>query len=127
MWLVTMLALGFAQMPIDSQRLADTVASDEKVINELRAHGDIAHVVRPIEVYFFGPPDAIARLKADLPTLGWQFISLMPPEDGESGLVVAREQTTDDEAIRHLSEAALRIEIDYGVQYDGWESIVENR
>jgi hypothetical protein len=127
MWLITLLAIGFAQMPIDSQRLADTIASDQAVIRQLRAHGDVADVVRPIEVYFYGPPGAIAHLEADLPRLGWRFVNRMPPEDGESGLVVAREQTTDDEAIRQLSEAALRVELDYGVKYDGWESIVENR
>jgi regulator of ribonuclease activity B len=127
MWLITALAIGFAQMPIDPQHLADTVASDEAVIRQLRAHGDVAHIVRPIELYFYGPPVAIARLEGDLPDIGWKFVSRIPPEDGESGLVVSREQTTDEEAIRHLSEAALRVELDYGVKYDGWESIVENR
>lgn len=112
-------------MPIDSKRLSDTVASDQAVTRQLRAHGDVAHIVRRIEVYFYGRPDAIARLEADLPRLGWGFVDRMSPKDGETGLVVSREQTTDDEAVLHLSEAALRIELDYGVDYDGWESPVE--
>jgi hypothetical protein len=127
MWLLTLLAIGSAQMPIDSQRLADTVASADLVIKQLRDYGDVSDVVRPVEAYFYGPPSAIARLEADLPDLGWKLVDRTPTEDGQSGLTIARDQTTDQEAIRHFSEDALRIELDYGVVYDGWQSSVETR
>jgi hypothetical protein len=127
MWLLTLLAIGSAQMPIDSQRLADTVASADLVIKQLRDYGDVAEIVRPVEAYFYGPPSAIARLEGDLTDLGWKLVDRAPTEDAQDGLTIARDQTTDHEALVHFSEDALRIEVDYGVEYDGWQSSVEKR
>ncbi len=116
-----------AQAGVDQRRAAQTFASDASVLRQLREHGDVAQVVRPIEVYFFGPPEAIDRLERDLARLGWALVDRAPPEHGTVLLTVSRTQAADPAAIRRLSEAALRIEADYGVDYDGWETSVERR
>jgi hypothetical protein len=114
-----------SQASIDPRRVADTMASDALVLRQLRDHGDVAHKVRRIEVYFFGSAEAIDRLEHDVASLGWTFVDRAPPQDGTTLLTVARTQTTEPSAIRQLSEAALRIEAEYGVEYDGWETSVE--
>jgi hypothetical protein len=112
---------------VDPRQAADTFASDEATLRQLRQHGDVARIARPVEVYFIGSAEAIDGLEHNLPRLGWTLVDRAPPENGTVLLTVSRTQATEPAAIRLLSEAALRIEAEYGVEYDGWETSVEGR
>ncbi len=123
--LIAIAAVTISGMEIDSQRLAETVSADAAVLRELRENGDVASVVRPVIVYFYGSAEAIERLEGNLGLLGWHLVNHLPSEDGPIGIAISRDQTTEPATIRLLSEAALRIEVDYDVAYEGWETSVE--
>lgn len=115
------------QMTIDPQRLDSEIAADADVLRSLAENGDMPNVVRPVVAYFYGSPEAIGRLEQNLDALGWRLVHRMPLEDGTAGIAASRDQTTEPAAIRQFSEAALGIEVEYGVVYDGWETRVEQR
>ena len=127
MLLFLLLALGFQPMSVDPNRLAETIAGADEVIKQLRDYGDVPDIARPVEAYFYGSADALARLEKDLPRLGWTIVDHAQANDGQSGLTVSRDQTTDRASIIRFTEDALKIEVEYGITYDGWQSSIEKR
>jgi len=94
---------------------------DLDVLRNLRSNGDLAHVVRPIDVSFRGPVEALRRLEAACSNFGFEVLEFVDAdENGKPWLFLVREQTTDDEAIRDLTMTYLQIEDSFGVENDGW-------
>ena len=110
---------------VDPARLAEELAADEEVIAALRDNGDVATLVRPVDVHFEGDEEAISRLEDEAEELGWTVVEVAEEEDGLFTLWIQREQTTTDAALRGLTEEALRLEADYGLSYDGWGTVAE--
>lgn len=109
-----------AAVALDPDVLAETLALDAEVAASLRDSGDNPAAVRPVDVRFTGTADAIGMLGQDAAELGWDAVQTETLQDGSLALDLQREQTTDDDALRDLSETALRIEAAYGVLYEGW-------
>ena len=105
---------------MDPERLEAEWAADADVLRSLKENGDVPTIVRPVDVRFVGSADNISALEKQIVSLGWRVVQRAPLDDGTEGLDVQRDQTTDHAAIRQLTEAALQIEVQYGVQYDGW-------
>ena len=105
---------------MDPERLEAEWAADADVLRSLKENGDVPTIVRPVDVRFVGSADKIGALEKQIVSLGWRVVQRVPLDDGTEGLDVQRDQTTDHAAIRQLTEAALQIEVQYGVQYDGW-------
>jgi hypothetical protein len=105
---------------IDPDRLAAELEADADVVYHLRENGDVASVIRPVDVRFVGQKAKLAKLGLELSSNGWRFIQIVDLGDGESALDVRRDQTTEPASLRELTETALRIEITAGVEYDGW-------
>jgi hypothetical protein len=112
---------------IDPKRLAVEEATDAAVVRQLNDAGDLADVVRPINVYFFGTPLNVERIKDDAPTMGWRVVRVGDPgEDGMALLWLERQQAVTSTALAKLRNDALTIEASYQVDYDGWETPVES-
>jgi regulator of RNase E activity RraB len=109
--------------PIDPARVDAELAADEEVLQSLRENGDVPNIARHVDVRFVGPLEAVALLEKRIGALGWRVVQRVSLEDGTEALDVQRLQTTDAAAIRELTEAALRIEGEFGVQYDGWGTV----
>ena len=113
--------------PIDPQRVEAELAADVDVLRSLNENGDIPSIVRPVDVRFVGSTDNVISLEKQIGPLGWRVVQRVPLEDGREALDVQREQTTDVTAIRQLTEAALEIEAQYDVHYDGWGTVAKQR
>lgn len=111
-----------AAVALDPDVLAETLALDAEVAASLRESGDDPAAVRPVDVRFTGTPDAVGLLEQDAGDLGWVAVQTEPLEDGSLALDLQREQSADDDALRELTETALRIEAAYGVLYEGWSA-----
>ncbi|HEY1631122.1 MAG TPA: ribonuclease E inhibitor RraB [Rhizomicrobium sp.] len=108
---------------IDPARLAGTLTSDADVIRSLRENGDVATIVRPVDVRFIGDAAKIPLL-GELQKAGWRLIQILNLDDGRQALDVQYDLTTEVAALRALTEAALRIEVDWDVEYDGWGTVI---
>lgn len=113
--------------PIDPQRVEAELAADADVLRSLKENGDISSIARPVDVRFVGPADNVGLLERRIGSLGWHVVQRVPLANGNEALDVQRKQTTDAAAIRKLTEAALAIEAQYGVRYDGWGTVATKR
>lgn len=125
-----MLLPGFIMMPqtpsIDPARIEAEMAADADVIRSLNENGDVPTITRAVDIRFVGEAAAVAKLEADAGTLGLRVVQ-KTSDAQETALDVQRDQTTDPVAIRRLTEAALQIEAQYGVRYDGWGTLATKR
>lgn len=108
---------------VDLQRLNAELAADADVLRSLRSNGDVPSMIRPIDVRFVGPTDNVRLLEQKNGSLGWRVVQRVPLDDGSEALDVQRDQATDTIAIRRLTEAALQIEAQFSVHYDGWGTV----
>ncbi len=111
---------GIPDAPIDLMKFAMEIAADSDVLAELAANGDIATLVRPIDVHFKGSEEAVQALRADAEALGFRYIGLGAYEDGDTALDLQFDGTTEADAMAALTRKALAIEISHDVEYDGW-------
>ena len=105
---------------VSPQRLAEEWAADKDVLASLAENGDVATIVRPVDVSFRGDDEALDKLEQDAAELGFEVIEREEDEDGEICLFLGREQAADETAIRALTLKCLQIELAYDVEYDGW-------
>lgn len=118
--------MGSDHVPVSAERLAKEEASDAQVVDALKQAGDVPTIVRTVSAYFVGQDGPINNLKGDVDALGWRLVSVSGPEqDGTFYLWLEREQSTRPEDLARLREDALRIEANYDVEYDGWETSAE--
>jgi hypothetical protein len=113
--------------PIDPQRIDAELAADADVLRSLNENGDVSDITRPVDVRFVGAADSVRSLEEQIGRLGWRVVQRERLDDGTEALDVQRDQTTDPSAIRQLTEAALQIEAQYGVRYDGWGTVATKR
>jgi regulator of RNase E activity RraB len=106
--------------PIDLMKFAMEIAADADVLAELAANGDVATLVRPIDVHFKGVQDKIEALAADAESLGFTFVDFGQYEDGDWAADLKIDGTTEPDAMAGLTRKALEIEVSHGVEYDGW-------
>ncbi len=105
---------------IDPARLAAEIAADAEILAELAENGDIASIVRPIDLHFKGSQDAIEALVEASDGLGLSFIEFGEYEDGDIAADFTIESTTEADAMAALAKRALEIEIAHDVEFDGW-------
>ena len=110
-------------LPIDPARVEAEMAADADVLRSLQQNGDNPSISRPVDVRFVGSSKNISDLQKQIPALGWTIVQKVRLDNSEVALDVQRNQTTDPAALRQLTEAALRIEAQYGVHYDGWGTV----
>lgn len=121
---VVRMVWGLDRMPnIDSARLAAEFAADADVIRSLQGTGDTPSVVRPVDVRFVGDLNKIEALKAAISGLKWRVLQVVAVSGTEWACDVERDQSTDEAAIRSLTEDALQIEVEWDVRYDGWGTV----
>ena len=112
-------------MSVDPMRLEAEWAEDQKVLQSLAENGDRAELIRPVDVSFTGPREAIDRLEFDAEDLAFMPIDREIDEDGAITLFLEREQPADAASIQSLTATCLEIEAKYGVEYDGWGCVAE--
>jgi len=125
-----LMLLEAAAMPpssIDPLRVEAELAADADVLRSLNENGDVPSIRRPVDVRFVGPTDNVGTLEKQIGALGWRVVQRVHLDDETEALDVQRDQTTDQPAIRQLTEAALQIELKYGVRYDGWGTVATKR
>lgn len=120
-----LLAQAAAILPssVDRQRLQAELAADADVLRSLHSNGDVPSIIRPVDIRFVGPTDKVRLLEQKIGSLGWRVVQRVPLDDGSAALNVQRDQATDAIAIRRLTEAALQIEAQFSVHYDGWGTV----
>lgn len=111
---------------VSPARLEEEWAADKDVLASLRENGDRAEIVRPVDVSFSGPEDALDKLEEDAAELGFEPIEREQDEDGGWTLFLGREQAADEASIRALTRLCLQIELAYDVEYDGWGCTAED-
>ena len=111
--------------PIDPKELADQLNADKDILESPRRDGDIASIVRPVDVLFVGDPERFAPLHDELERRGWRVKSmhLRDPETAEVG--AERDQTTDASAIRDRTEASVALAAKFEVTFDGWGCVIQ--
>ena len=112
---------------LDPKRLEDNLRADADVVRALRSNGDIETIVRPVDVRFVGKFIRIQRLRREITQRGWRFIQIVESTGGEYALDADRQQKTDQISLRELTEAALKIEIEFGVRFDGWGTVAQRQ
>lgn len=112
-------------LQIDPDKLAAEIAEDAKILEALAENGDIASLVRPIDLHFKGSQEAIEALAEASEELGLEFIEFGEYEDGDIAADFIVEGTTEPAAMAALTKRALEIELAYGVEYDGWGCAAE--
>lgn len=108
---------------IDAARLEAELAADANVILSLRRNGDVASIVRPVDVRFVGGRSEIDRLAGAIHERGWRVVQIVGLDGDKCALDVQRDQGTEVDALRRLTVAALMIERHYDVRYDGWGTV----
>jgi hypothetical protein len=108
---------------IDPRRLEAELAADVDVLRSLNENGDVSSIARAVGVRLVGSSESIGTLERHITPLGWTVVQRVNLDDGSEALDVERHQTTDPTAIQRLTEAALQIEYQYGVTYDGWGTV----
>lgn len=116
------------QLPsVDPARVEVELAADADVLRSLKQNCDEPTVIRPVDIRFVGSTDDIATAEKAIGLMGWRIIQRVPMGAGEEALDVQRDQTTDPEAIRALTETALGLEAKFHVKYDGWGTVATER
>jgi len=110
-------------MEIDANRLAAEIAADADVVRSLKANGDVSSIIRNVGARFEGSETAIANLQRHVEKTEWRVVQVVKTEDGQIAIDIERDQTTDLQAVRELTVAALKIEMATGAVYDGWGTI----
>ncbi len=105
---------------VDPAKLAAEIAADAEILKALAENGDVASMVRPIDLHFKGDQDAIEALAEASEELGFEFVEFGEYEDGDIAVDFLVQGTTEPEAMAALTKRALEIEITFGVEYDGW-------
>ncbi|MEZ0133243.1 MULTISPECIES: ribonuclease E inhibitor RraB [Novosphingobium] len=117
-----------AQLPsIDPACVEAELAADGDVLRSLNENGDKPFIIRPVDVRFTGSTQEIKALQKAISSLGWRIVQCVTIDTGEKALDVQRDQTTDRDAIRALTETALRLEAKFNVKYDGWGTVATQR
>lgn len=111
---------------VSPTRLAEEWAADKDVLASLAENGDIAAIVRPVDVSFRGDDDALDKLEQDAAELGFDVIEREEDDEGEMCLFLMREQAADEASIKALTLKCLQIELAYDVEYDGWGCTAED-
>lgn len=111
---------------VSPQRLEEEWAADKDVLDSLAENGDIATIVRTVDVSFRGDDAALDKLEEEAGELGFVVLEREEDEDGEMCLFLSREQTSDEAAIKALTKLCLQIELAYDVEYDGWGCTAED-
>jgi hypothetical protein len=120
--------MGFAAMPrnvIDPKELADNLKADADDFRSLKENGDIETIFRPVDVHFRGKATRIVGLHRRLEELGWRITHIRSEDPDQAWVGAARDQTTEEAAITELTETALRLAAEFGVEYDGWGAIAQ--
>ena len=105
---------------IDPDKLAAEIAADAEVLQALAENGDIATLVRPVDLHFKGSQEAIEALVEASEELGFEFIEFGEYEDGDIAADFIVESTVEPDVMAALVKRALEIEQVYGVEFDGW-------
>ena len=114
-----------ASVQVDSKRIAAETAADADVIRSLKENGDIPSIARPVDVRFVGSKRELKRLQSALEGAGWSAIQTVKIGDGSYALDIQQIQTTEPPALLELATTALKIEVAFGVRYDGWGSVAQ--
>lgn len=104
---------------IDPEYLAQEWATDDEILENMAAGGDLAHVVREINVQFVGEVSNLNKLKNDSQTLGFRS-AIVENDEGEWQIELQIDADTRQETIRELTRKCLEIEQDYDIDHDGW-------
>ena len=110
---------------VDPEKLAAEVAADAEILQALADNGDVASIVRPIDLHFKGPQDKVEALAEEAEELGFEFIEFGEYEDGDWAADFVLEGATEPAAMAALVKRALEIELVYGVEFDGWGCAAE--
>jgi regulator of RNase E activity RraB len=112
---------------VDPARIEAEMAADTDVLKSLQENGDDPTIARNIDVRFVGRRKSIAILRSAIAGSDWHVVQMVSVDSRNYALDIQRHQTTDAVAIRDLTEAALRIEQQYEVRYDGWGTVATKR
>lgn len=104
---------------VDPDYLAQEWATDDEILQNMAAGGDLAHVVREINVQFVGDVSNLNKLKNDAKKLGFHS-ALVEKDEGEWQIELQIDSDTRQETIRELTRKCLEIEQDYDIDHDGW-------
>ena len=107
---------------VDPEYLAQEWATDDEILQSMAEGGDLAHVVREINVQFVGELANLNKLKNDAKKLGFHSAIVEQDEDDEDGgwqIELQIDADTRQETIRELTRKCLEIEVDYDVDHDG--------
>ncbi|WP_422343863.1 ribonuclease E inhibitor RraB [Parasphingorhabdus sp.] len=104
---------------VDPDYLAQEWATDDEILESMAAGGDLARVVREINVQFVGAVANLNKLKNDAKKLGFRS-ALVEKYEGEWQIELQIDADTRQETIRELTRKCLEIEQDYDIDHDGW-------
>ncbi|GGE04739.1 hypothetical protein GCM10011529_08860 [Polymorphobacter glacialis] len=110
---------------INPARLIEELEANEEVLLALEANGDIAELLRTIDVHFKGPQDAIENVAEDAQGLGFRFIDFGEFEDGDWAADLQVDGPVTRPALTALITRALEIELSHDVEFDGWGCAAE--
>ncbi len=111
---------------VDPKRLAAELEADAEVLRALAENGDIAELVRDVDLHFKGAEPDIVALGDEAEDLGLEFIQFNEYEDGEWSVDFRLQSSIEPDIMARLTHRALEIELAYNVEYDGWGCAVQS-
>lgn len=110
---------------IDPAHLAEEWATDDEILQNMAAGGDLNHVVREINVQFVGAVANLNKLKNDAAKWGFRSAIVGKYQDGWE-IELQIDLDTKRETIHELTRKSLEIESEYDIDHDGWGCFAYN-
>ena len=97
---------------------------DQEVIANLEKSGDDGHAPRKTDFWFYGQRGQLESLTANLKAHGISFDHWL---GNPTGVVLSRTMPVDFAAFKELTPTIVGAAKQFGVEYDGWETLVVAR
>jgi hypothetical protein len=105
--------------PLESQ-----LNGDHDVIAGLQKSGDDGQAPRKTDFWFYGRRGSLGSLAASLKAQGFSVDHWL---SGPTGVVLSRKMPVDLAAFQALTPVIVRAAEQFGVDYDGWETLVVSK
>ena len=98
--------------------------ADEQVLEQLAAHGDNPAIPRPVMHFFYGEVDQLSELNQRLNFPNWTGSELARGAD-DHRLVATKTTDLIEESIELMMSEVEQALAGLNLEYDGWETSVE--
>ena len=94
--------------------------ADRQVLDQLAAHGDNPAIPRPVMHFFYGQPKQLSAAAESFKRLAWK-----EAEVAQGSLTATIVTDLQEASVTRMVEECERVRTEFSLEYDGWETSVE--